>query len=91
MSQDKYNHWLGRALAVFNGCDHYAITLGQTTYYSAPEWYVNERPQWRAHEDIHKEQWRTEGKWKFACKYIWFNLTRGYRHNPYELKAGKLN
>jgi len=31
---DKYNHWLGNFLVWINHEDQYAITLGQTAYYS---------------------------------------------------------
>lgn len=88
---DKYNHWLGKLLAWFNGCAYYAITLKQTTYYSCSKYVVDCRPRWRAHEDYHKIQWLAEGTFKFAVKYIYYNLRYGYKNNPYEKEAGPVS
>lgn len=88
MGNDKYSHWLGRLFGFFNGSDYYAVTFGQTTYYSCPAHFVT--PKWRAHEDKHKEQYRQEGNLKFLVKYIWYQIKYGYKANPYELKAGSI-
>jgi len=58
---NKYNHWLGRLFKLIfapKGKD-YAVTIGQTTYYSCPAANVSDR--WKWHEDKHKEQWATKG------------------------------
>jgi len=63
----------------------WAITLGQSTYYSVLEKEVGAR--WRRHEEKHKEQWRTEGRIRFAAKYLWFSIRYGYENNPLEVEA----
>jgi|GEM_PF-3255813 len=83
---DRYNCKWVMAFAPNNASDN-AITLGQTTYYSESEEYVKSRPLWQAHENKHKEQWKKEGRFKFAIKYLWYQLTKGYERNPYEIEA----
>jgi len=63
----------------------YAVTLGQHAFFTEPEDKVSE--SWHRHEDKHKEQWAREGKLKFAVKYIWYYMTRGYAKSPYEQEA----
>lgn len=65
----------------------WAITIGQTTYYSVPESEVN--PSWRLHEDVHKQQWKKKGRIRFAFSYTYYNIFKGYKHNPYEIEARK--
>ena len=82
---DKYDcHWV----RWFAG-DHFewAITLGQTTYYSCSKETVDENPEWRAHEERHKQQWQFEGKLRFALNYIYYLIVCGYTNNPYEVDA----
>lgn len=81
---DKYNQRWVMALAP-KGEPRWAITIGQTAYYSCPESEVD--PAWRAHEDEHKRQWRDEGRVVFSLKYLWWQLRYGYRDNPYEVAA----
>lgn len=39
------------------------------------------------HELKHIEQVKREGRLKFICKYLWFNIRYGYKNNPYEVEA----
>ena len=79
---DKYDQkWVS---TVF-GERRWAITLGQTTYYSV-QWQEVDYA-WRKHEDKHKQQWKQEGLIKFAVKYLWYQLIKGYKNNPYEIEA----
>ena len=83
---DKYSSVLGKlAGRIFHGGRPYAITLGQTTYYSCPIELVT--PRWRRHKDNHKARWEREGKLKFACTYVWQWLTRGYANIDAEIEA----
>jgi hypothetical protein len=82
-----YNSTLAKLLGYFNKSDHYAITLGQTAYYSAPKWFVDLRPKWRKHEEQHKIQWKRDGYIKFAFKYIYYQFKYGYLNNPYEVES----
>lgn len=82
---DRYESVIGRLVGKLNRRDPYAITLGQVTYYSCPESQVDAR--WRRHEDEHKVQWQRDGWVKFACRYVWWSITKGYANNPYELDA----
>ena len=86
---DSYEHWLGKLIGWFNDEELYAVTLGQTTYYSCPFWAVYDRPWWKLHEDKHKEQWKRIGRIRFACSYIWQNLTVGYHKNKWEIEANE--
>jgi hypothetical protein len=87
---DHYNcRWVCFLVKHFigGGFTAYAITLGQTTFYS----YAREDvgvTLW-AHEEYHKLQWRRAGKVKFALCYVWFLLRYGYWNNPYEVDARK--
>jgi hypothetical protein len=65
----------------------WAITLGQTTYYTVSKEHVD--PAWRRHEAEHKKQWRREG-WKFPFKYLWYQFRYGYQKNPYEVCANEV-
>ena len=67
---------------------HYAVMLGQTTYYSSPRWSVLLNPAWQAHEDCHKRQWRRDGWLRMATMYVWYHVVLGY-DNPYEVEAVK--
>ncbi len=40
-----------------------------------------------AHEVCHIEQVKRDGRFKFICKYLWYNIRYGYRSNPYEVSA----
>ena len=84
---DKYNHWLGRlfSLIFYNG-KPYAVTLGQTTYYSCPSKQVGIR--WETHETTHRAQWKRDG-WKFLPRYLWQWMTKGYDKIDYEIEARK--
>ena len=41
------------------------------------------------HESKHLEQIERDGRIVFAVKYLWWNCTRGYLNNPYEIEARK--
>jgi len=83
---DRYNQKWTRILC-FWAYTNYAVTLGQTTYYSSDKEYVLARPAWMRHENRHKEQYAKEGVVKFLIKYLWYIVTRGYLRNPYEIDA----
>lgn len=40
-----------------------------------------------AHECCHLEQVSREGRLKFVCKYLWYNIRYGYYKNPFEVEA----
>lgn len=82
---DKYNSTIGKFFRWINGTPEYAITLGQTTYYSCNIDKVN--IEWRKHEDMHKIQWKRDGHIKFACRYVWQLITKGYLNIDYEIEA----
>ena len=85
---DKYNHWLGKLFGWFNHEKNYAVTFGQTTYYSCSE--ENVVNWWRRHEDQHKTQFAQDGWIKFLSKYIWQYLCKGYYNIDYEIEARKI-
>ena len=82
---NKYNHWLGKLFGFFNNNPRYAVTFGQTTYYSVPEYTVS--PYWSVHEDTHKFQYARDGWIKFISRYIWQAITKGYKNIDYEKEA----
>ena len=83
--KDKYNHWLAKFLSLFQFYKYYAITLGQTTYYSCNKNDIDN--SWRAHENKHKEQYARDGWIKFISRYIWQAITKGYYNIDYEIEA----
>ena len=86
---NKYNHWLGKLFGAFNRSSYYAVTLGQTTYYSCDKSYVDKDSVWMKHEDVHKEQFKKDGWIKFLTRYIWQLITKGYKNIDYEIEAVK--
>ena len=83
---DRYNSKIAYFIGKLNDNPRYAVTISSTcTLYSVPESEVHER--WRRHEDCHKKQIADEGWLKFMAKYLFFNITRGYKNNPYEIQA----
>ena len=81
---DKYNQSWVCSIGLWR-FKNYAITIGQTTYYSCGKEMVT--TTWRIHENKHKEQWKKDGFIKFGIKYIYLIITRGYINNPYEIEA----
>ena len=41
------------------------------------------------HEATHLAQIAREGRLMFTVKYLWWNCTRGYLNNPFEIEARK--
>lgn len=90
MGYEKYNHWLPRLIKWWKNypCgkgNDWAITLGQTAYYSCGPDKIND--WWRAHEDYHKYQWIREGYIKYFFQYIWYLWKYGYENHPWEIEA----
>lgn len=68
----------------------WAMTISSTTtIYSESKEYVDASPMWKLHENTHKEQFKKEGWFKFVIKYLWYQITKGYTNNPYEVEARK--
>ena len=84
---DKYNHWFAKLLGKLNGSTRYAVTIGQTAYYSVSKEEVEESPKWIRHENEHKRQYAREGIPKFLVKYFYYQVRYGYHMNPYEVGA----
>ena len=84
---DKYNHWLGKLFWLIFGKvgQEYAVTLGQTTYYSCS--FTDTNYRWRTHENCHKKQWKRDGAWRFIVTYLYDYVTVGYLENRYEKEA----
>ncbi len=82
---DKYNVKIVGLYGKMLGWANYAITLGQTTYFSCDKSLVSDG--WHRHEDKHKEQYAKEGVVKFLVKYLWYSIRYGYFKNPYEIEA----
>ena len=64
----------------------WAITLGQTSYFTCSESEVSER--WHRHEDEHKRQWKEDG-WRFAFWYLRNMIKAGYKDSEDEVRARK--
>ena len=82
---NKYNHWLGKLFGFFNARKNYAVTFGQTAYFSCSQSQVSD--VWQKHEDVHKEQYKRDGWFKFLSRYIWQLITKGYTNIDYEIEA----
>lgn len=82
---DKYNSKIAKIFGYFNKQHLYAITIGQTAYYSCDESLVHSK--WRAHENQHKIQWARDGKLKFLFRYLYQLLKIGYTKIDYEIEA----
>jgi hypothetical protein len=86
---DKYNHWIAKIFGKLNRSNSYAVTFGQTAYYSVSEEEVLKSPKWIKHENRHKEQYAEYGFFKFLVKYIYYSIRYGYEDNPFEIDARK--
>ena len=82
---DRYNSKLAIYLARKRGVPNWAITIGQTSYFSCSEAQVD--PAWHRHEDRHKAQWREQGFFKFLWLYLKYSRDVGYFNNPFEIDA----
>lgn len=60
------------------------MPINMTCYY-LPPWHRSFA--FMRHEGVHFDQIERDGRWTFMAKYLWWNCTRGYRQNPYELEA----
>ena len=81
---DKYNCWWPHLLN-WSFMRYYAVTIGQTAYYTCPPERVS--LSWHRHEDKHKEQYARMGIAKFLVTYIYYHLRYGYANNPLENEA----
>lgn len=88
---DKFNHPIGKIGGFFfrlfraTYAQEFAITIGQTTYYSCKELEVC--VAWRRHEDCHKAQFKRYGVVSYLLRY-WCQLLRyGYWNSPFEKEA----
>jgi len=81
---DKYNQKWVLAIAK-EGSPRWALTLGQTTYYSCSEAEVT--PKWRKHEECHKQQYKRMGFFKFLEAYYRQTKEYGYWDAPLEVEA----
>ena len=79
---NRYNSKIAKLFQPLPWKGKWAVTLGQTTYFSCSEAEVSER--WHRHEDEHKRQWREDGALKFALSYLWQGITKGYTDISYE-------
>ena len=86
---DKYNSWIGKLFGFFNGSKEYAVTFGQTTYYSCSKPIVDYciGDWWRVHENQHKIQYKRDGWIKFLSSYIRQLIMKGYLAIDYEIEA----
>lgn len=84
---DKHECWLPKMLGKYMGYKKFAITFGQTAYYSQSKEEVEKDKKWINHENFHKFQYKRDGFSRFLIKYIYYNAKYGYWNNPYEVEA----
>ena len=89
---DRYNckiaYWIGKLVG--NKSLGYAVTFGQTTFYSLPREQVVKDRLWMLHENRHKEQYIEQGGiFLYLVKYFAYCLRYGYTNNPFEVDARK--
>lgn len=82
--KDAYDHWLPKLIKHKTDAG-FAITLGQTVYYSCDRESVDD--DWRLHEECHRRQWKRLGYVRFSLQYMWYQLKYGYENNPFEIEA----
>ncbi|MFZ4858880.1 MAG: hypothetical protein ACOYL3_21060 [Desulfuromonadaceae bacterium] len=86
---DKYNSKFARFVGWLNNYEAhegFAVTIGKScTLYSVSEDKVH--ADWRRHELVHQRQLKELGWWRFMYRYFFYNITRGYRMNPFEQMA----
>ncbi len=82
--------WLFRGLTrLTSGREMAAVTLFRRTFY-----FIDARPfdsdftAIRLHEAVHRRQ-QAKQPLLFYPRYVWYAITRGYDHNPYEIEASE--
>lgn len=80
----RYNHWIPKLLKV-GGITLYPYILFKRT--PADLVARGQAKSILKHEYVHINQVRRLGFFTFYTTYIWFNLTKGYRNNPFEIEA----
>jgi len=83
---DVYNSKIAKLFGFFNHSKRWAITFGQTAYYSVSKEEVEKNPGWMVHENKHKEQYKRYGFFGFLIRYIIYSIRYGY-DNPLEIEA----
>ena len=76
----KYKHWIFRLMPRWAGMVIYPYVL----FKRGPD-EVSDRLF--RHELEHYYQVQRVGWWKFYTTYLFYNLTEGYKNNPYEIEA----
>lgn len=66
----------------FDGMVIYPFVLFKNSKEETPDWLFR-------HELEHVYQVQKEGWLCFYTKYLWYQLTVGYKNNPYEIAATK--
>jgi hypothetical protein len=84
-NMDRYNQRWVNVIFNWHRYSGFAVTIGQTTYYSCDKSLVTDR--WRRHEDKHKEQYRRLGMVGFLIRYFYYQIKYGYMKNPLEVEA----
>lgn len=70
--------------------NYHAITMPWQTIYILPHIFETGGEILKnlmAHEMIHIDQIRAKGAIRFTILYLWYNVTRGYQDNPFEVEA----
>lgn len=75
----------GLILFYMNLCGFDGWTSLWNTIYLKPEYITNEGLI--RHEQAHLAQMQRDGKLVYMIKYLWWNVTKGYLNNPYEIEA----
>jgi hypothetical protein len=94
--RDIYNSCVPWLFALDWCPERWAVTLGQTTWWTVSKAEVDAAPAWRRHEDCHKAQFARDGWSRFLRRYVWewiagvfryHNFTDAYLQISYELEA----
>lgn len=78
---------MAKIAAKINRSENYALTWGNTIRISCSRDRFFMDTIWAKHEINHVFQWKRYGKLRFAIKYVYYFITRGYRRNPLEIEA----
>lgn len=82
---DHYNSRIAKLFRPIGFKGNWAVTLGQTIYYTGPASMVSVRC--RKHEEEHKRQWARDGNFKFILSYLWQRFWKGQQNISYEIEA----
>ena len=85
-------HWNSTLAKIILPRKFTAITFGRYVFIRSKRWELddNKRIRLLAHEEAHVRQYKKYGFIGFITRYLWYSIKYGYKNNPLEIEARKV-